>query len=155
MSRSSERSRLCSCQNPPLYLELAILTPQAPQLFPLRACPRLVRPSSRRPSSQSACLTQLRMLSVLGSPPRAIDAGVRPARTSSTIFCRNVGGYGLLVLPGFRHLISDLLVSPRTGQFQSPLGWWTAITIWIPQTAVLQLTLLGSSESDYCLFRRT
>jgi len=54
----------------------------------------LESPSLRRPSSRSACVSQLRMVWAEGSNSLASSSGVRPARTSSMICRRNSGGYG-------------------------------------------------------------
>jgi len=59
----------------------------------------VVRPSSRRPSSRSACRTQARIDTGDGPNSLARSAGFPPARTSSTICCRNSSGYGGRVLP--------------------------------------------------------
>ena len=56
-----------------------------------RSC--VVRPSARRPSSRSACATQLRIVGSEGSNSFASSRGVRPVRISSTICCRNSGAY--------------------------------------------------------------
>ncbi len=48
----------------------------------------VVNPSSRRPSSRSACRTQLRIAPAEHSNSRANSVGVRPPRTNSTICCR-------------------------------------------------------------------
>ena len=53
----------------------------------------LVNPSARRPSSRSACLTQLRIDCAVGSNSRPSSSGALPARTSSTIRARYSGGY--------------------------------------------------------------
>ncbi len=53
----------------------------------------LVNPSARRPSSKSACLTQLRIDCAVGSNSRPRSSGALPARTSSTIRARYSGGY--------------------------------------------------------------
>ena len=54
----------------------------------------LLNPSARRPSSRSACATQLRIAWAVGSNSRANSSGVRPVRTNSTIWRRKAGGYG-------------------------------------------------------------
>lgn len=58
----------------------------------------VVVPSLRRPSSRSACLTQLRIDCAEGSNSRARWSGLRPDRTRSTICCRYSAGYGGLDL---------------------------------------------------------
>src|SRR5262245_16685057 len=58
-----------------------------------------VNPSARRPSSRSACATQLRIVCAVGSNSRSNSSGVRPARTRSTICRRNSGAYGAHFLP--------------------------------------------------------
>ena len=55
-------------------------------------------PSPRRPSSRSACTTQLRIACAVGSNSRDNSSGLRPARTNSTIWRRNSGAYGGLDL---------------------------------------------------------
>ena len=55
-------------------------------------------PSPRRPSSRSACTTQLRIACAVGSNSRDNSSGLRPVRTSSTIWRRNSGAYGGLDL---------------------------------------------------------
>src|SRR4029078_1244867 len=52
----------------------------------------VVGPPSRRPSSRSACLTQLRTDGPEGSNSFANSSGDRPERTSSTIWRQNSGG---------------------------------------------------------------
>src|SRR5208282_4949345 len=59
----------------------------------------VVRPSLRRPSSRSACATQLRIEVEVVSNSLARSSALRPARTSSTIRCRYSGAYRLCVLP--------------------------------------------------------
>ncbi len=58
----------------------------------------VVVPSRWRPSSRSACLTQLRIDCAEGSNSRARWSGLRPDRTRSTICCRYSAGYGGLDL---------------------------------------------------------
>ena len=58
------------------------------------SCSAVVRPSRRCPSSRSAWRTQFRMHWADGSNCRPSSSGVRPLRTSSTMRCRNSGGYG-------------------------------------------------------------
>ena len=55
---------------------------------------RLVRPSSRRPSSRSAWRTRLRLADAEHPNSRDSSAGVRAARTGSTIWRRYSGAYG-------------------------------------------------------------
>src|SRR5258708_4613819 len=64
----------------------------------------LVRTSWRLPPLASACATQLRIVCAVGSNSFASACGLRPDWTSSTIFCRNSGGYstrlrGIVDLP--------------------------------------------------------
>ena len=84
----------------------------------------LVNPSSRRPASRSACLTQLRMHWADGSNCRASSSGVRPDRTRRTISARNSGGYGGRDFgtwtPSSGPIVPSGQVSTRTGQLQSP-----------------------------------
>ena len=63
---------------------------RAPQTVTLLA-PTVVGLSSRRPSSRSACATQLRIACAEGSNSFASCSGVRPARISSIICRRNSG----------------------------------------------------------------
>src|SRR5262249_36967495 len=80
-----------------------------------------VNPSARRPSSRSACATQLRIVCAVGSNSRSNSSGVRPARTRSTICRRNSGGYGARFLPLLRLLDSfdtNPRVSTKPGQLQ-------------------------------------
>ncbi len=79
----------------------------------------LVSPSRRRPSSLSAWATQFLMVCADGSNSLASSEGVRPARTSSTIRCRNSGGYGNLVLGMMNTSYARDKVSTKTGQLQS------------------------------------
>ena len=58
---------------------------------------KLVRPSSRWPSSRSAWRTQLRIAEAEHSNSRANSFAVRPARTSSTIWRRYSGAYAAFV----------------------------------------------------------
>src|SRR6202521_6218808 len=53
----------------------------------------LVKPPSPRPASRSACLTQPRIDQTEHPNSLLSSAGFRPARTSSTICCRNSGAY--------------------------------------------------------------
>ena len=53
----------------------------------------VVKPSSRSPSSRSACRTQLRIAEAEHSNSRASSPGVRPPRTSFTICCRYSAAY--------------------------------------------------------------
>ena len=55
------------------------------------SCSAVLSPSARRPSSRSACTTQLRIACADGSNSRAKSSGVRPARTSSIIWRRYSG----------------------------------------------------------------
>src|SRR6202158_3885538 len=85
----------------------------------------LVKPPSPRPASRSACLTQPRIDHTEQPNSLLSCTGCRPARTSSTICCRNSGVY--------RFAIFDLAIvdsssvkieeSTETGQLQviSPL----------------------------------
>src|SRR5712691_10059159 len=64
----------------------------------------LVRTSWRLPPLASACATQLRIVCAVGSNSFASASGLRPDWASSTIFCRNSGGYatrlrGIVDLP--------------------------------------------------------
>src|SRR6202008_4080032 len=68
----------------------------------------LVRPSWRRPSSSSACVSQLRIDCAVGSNSFANSSGLRPARTSSIILRRYSGAYrawllGIVALLHFPH----------------------------------------------------
>src|SRR6202158_603906 len=81
----------------------------------------LVKPPSPRPASRSACLTQPRIDHTEQPNSLLSCTGCRPARTSSTICCRNSGVY--------RFAIFDLAIvdsssvkieeSTETGQLQS------------------------------------
>ena len=62
-----------------------------------RSC--VVSPSVLRPSSRSACTTQLRIDCADGSNSSANSSGLLPTRTSCTICSLNSGGYSGLVLP--------------------------------------------------------
>ncbi len=66
---------------------------------------RTVVVGSRRPSRQSASATQFRMAWVDGSNSRPRFWGSRPARTRSTICCRNSGAWGGRVLGIAEHLV--------------------------------------------------
>src|SRR6202011_4960292 len=68
----------------------------------------VVSPSLRRPSSRSACATQLRIEVAVVWNSRASSSALRPARTSSTIRCRYSGAYRLCVFP--------IVVSPLPAQ---------------------------------------
>src|SRR6266853_3424761 len=57
----------------------------------------LVKPPSPRPASRSACLTQPRIDQTEHPNSLLSSAGLRPARTSSTICCRNSGAYRLAI----------------------------------------------------------
>src|ERR1700730_14679930 len=57
----------------------------------------LVKPPSPRPASRSACLTQPRIDQTEHPNSLLSSAGFRPARTSSTICCRNSGAYRLAI----------------------------------------------------------
>ena len=70
------------------------------RLFSRRRCASssrsvVVNPPSPRPSSRSACLTQRLIAHGVGPNCRARSLSVRPARCSSTIWCRNSFGYRL------------------------------------------------------------
>ena len=82
---------------------LSRLTSRFSRLISLRAS--VVRPSLRRPSSRSACLTQFRIVCSDGSNSRATDPGLRPALTSSTTRSLYSGGYRPLLLPAMIHLL--------------------------------------------------
>ena len=72
------------CQDVAFFAHATNLTAKTTQLLVLRGA----QPSARRPSSRSACTTQLRIACADGSNSRAKSSGVRPARTSSIIWRR-------------------------------------------------------------------
>jgi len=76
----------------------------------------VVVPSRWRPSSRSACLTQLRIDCAEGSNSRARWSGLRPDRTRSTICCRYSAGYGGLDLGIVGTSSSKDEVSTKPGQ---------------------------------------
>ena len=76
-------------------------------------------PSARRPSSRSACTTQLRIACADGSNSRAKSSGVRPARTSSIIWRRYSGAYGGLDLGMMDTSFPKDQVSTKADQLQS------------------------------------
>jgi len=53
----------------------------------------VVSPPSPRPASRSACRTQREIIQLEGPSSRESSWGLRPARTSSTIWRRKSGGY--------------------------------------------------------------
>ena len=63
-----------------------------------------VRPSLRRPSSNSACFTRLRIAYADGSNSRPSVSGLRPTPTIPTISARNSGEYRRPPLPAMAHL---------------------------------------------------
>src|ERR1700676_1549945 len=73
----------------------------------------LVKPPSPRPASRSACLTQPRIDQTEHPNSLLSSAGFRPARTSSTICCRNSGAYRFECL-GF-----DMADSPQVNNEES------------------------------------
>ena len=79
----------------------------------------VVIPSSRRPSSRSAWITQLRIDCADGSHSRASWSGLRPDRTSSTIWRRNSAGYGGLDRGIVDTSSSKDEVSTKPGQAQT------------------------------------
>src|SRR5271167_2445373 len=82
----------------------------------------VVSPSLRRPSSRSACATQLRIEVEVVSNSLARSSALRPARTSSTIRCRYSGAYRLCVLPiVLSPLPAQLPYCPRNRVNSSPL----------------------------------
>src|SRR5690242_10874382 len=78
----------------------------------------LVTPSSRLPSSRSACASQLRMVCAEGSNCLDSSSGVRPARTRATIFRRNSAGYGGLDFDMVNTSFYKDYVSTKPGQLQ-------------------------------------
>ena len=76
-------------------------------------------PSPRRPSSRSACTTQLRIACAVGSNSRDNSSGLRPARTNSTIWRRNSGAYGGLDLGMVDTSSPKGQVSTNSGQLQT------------------------------------
>ncbi len=84
-----------------------------------------VRPSGRLPSSRSACRTQLRIAPAEGSNFWASSSGVRPARTSSTMRCRNSVEYGGRVLGIVdTFLLLRGYVSTKAGQLHDFILSW-------------------------------
>src|SRR6476469_906316 len=59
----------------------------------------VVSPPAPRPASRADCAAQFLIDCAVGSNSPASSSGERPARTSSTIWRRNSGGYADLVLP--------------------------------------------------------
>src|SRR5215831_9319667 len=114
-----------------------------------------VNPSARRPSSRSACATQLRIVCAVGSNSRSNSSGVRPARTRSTICRRNSGGYGARFLPllGIADSFdTNPAVSTKPGQLQMTSrlehdqldeAWRAAAT----PLSVIELGLLHADEA--------
>ena len=82
----------------------------------------VVRPSARRPSSRSACHTQLRIDCAEGSNSRARWSGLRPDRTRSTICCRYSGGYRGLDLGIVDTSSSKDVLSTKPGQAHSAVN---------------------------------
>ena len=81
-------------------------------------------PSPRRPSSRSACTTQLRIACAVGSNSRDNSSALRPARTNSTIWCRNSGAYGGLDLGMVDPSSPKGQVSTNSDQIQyGECGW--------------------------------
>ena len=76
-------------------------------------------PSPRRPSSRSACTTQLRIACAVGSNSRDNSSGLRPARTNSTIWRRNSSAYGGLDLGMVDTSSPKGQVSTNSDQLQS------------------------------------
>jgi hypothetical protein len=79
----------------------------------------VVKPSSRRPSSRSACLAHCRIASAVGSNCRASSVGLRPARTISTSCRRKSFGYARCVFPVLLFLG---IVTPLNSQVSTKPG---------------------------------
>src|SRR3954451_12478813 len=79
----------------------------------------VVRPPSPRPPLRSDCANQFLIDCAVGSNSAASSSGVRPACTSSTIWRRNSGEYGNLVLAIVDSLEPNGPVSTKPGQLQS------------------------------------
>ncbi len=82
----------------------------------------VVRPSAQRPSSRSACLTQLGIDCAEGSNSRARWSGLRPDRTRSTICCRYSAGYRGLDLGIVDTSSSKEVLSTKPGQAHSAVN---------------------------------
>ncbi len=82
----------------------------------------VVRPSARRPSSRSACHTQLRIDCAEGSNSRARWSGLRPDRTRSTICFRYSAAYRGLDLGIVDTSSSKDVLSTKPGQAHSAVN---------------------------------
>jgi len=116
---SPKSTRPWLCQDLPLLAQPTYLQPQPAQLLTLRC--RL--PSLRRPSSRSACATQLRIDCAEGSNSLARWYGLRPDRTSSRIGCRYSEGYRLLLLDIVGTSSAKDQVSTKPGQAFRLKAW--------------------------------
>src|SRR5688500_12588030 len=76
-------------------------------------------PPSPLPSLSSACLTQYLIVPAAGPNSRARCAGTRPARTSSTICCRNSGVYLAPLWAIADSSVGDTDESTKSGQAQN------------------------------------
>jgi hypothetical protein len=79
-------------------------------------------PSSRRPASRSAWRTQFQIACAVGSNSRDSSSGVRPDRTSSTIWRRNFRRVWRVTLRHRNTSSSSGKVSTKPGQLHSVFG---------------------------------
>ena len=77
----------------------------------------VVNPSCRRPSSRSACLTQLWIVYAVGSDSRASSSALRTLLTSSMSCCGYSGGY----LGRVRGIVNSFLISLRVSTLPGQL----------------------------------